>query len=314
MSDATPAVADEDAVGRSRRAALSTVDSEFGRTTDPVRMYMREMGTVELRPVKAKSKSPSASKTASSMIQAISACPGHRGRSAGADRPYRSGRDARGSNSSTASSTRMPRKKTAELPEPSDENRSPMKKTTRRRRRRSCRCGQQRQSGKNSRRKPLEHFGGSKPCTSRCSRRWKRAAARARHHLEQQEAITAEFMKGASVKQVEALCESLRSSVDEIRRFEREIMDVCEQKAKMSARSFIETFPAAKRSGLIGARNRRGSPTANALEPSSTPSSKSKSKLGEAAKGDDSGSKETRTSIKDGPMGRIKARAWPNAR
>ncbi|WP_272868094.1 RNA polymerase sigma factor region1.1 domain-containing protein, partial [Caldimonas tepidiphila] len=29
-------------------AALSTVDSEFGRTTDPVRMYMREMGSVEL--------------------------------------------------------------------------------------------------------------------------------------------------------------------------------------------------------------------------------------------------------------------------
>ncbi len=28
--------------------ALSTVDSEFGRTTDPVRMYMREMGTVDL--------------------------------------------------------------------------------------------------------------------------------------------------------------------------------------------------------------------------------------------------------------------------
>ena len=29
-------------------AALSNVDNEFGRTTDPVRMYMREMGTVEL--------------------------------------------------------------------------------------------------------------------------------------------------------------------------------------------------------------------------------------------------------------------------
>ena len=29
-------------------AALATVDSEFGRTTDPVRMYMREMGAVEL--------------------------------------------------------------------------------------------------------------------------------------------------------------------------------------------------------------------------------------------------------------------------
>ncbi len=28
--------------------AIATVDAEFGRTTDPVRMYMREMGTVEL--------------------------------------------------------------------------------------------------------------------------------------------------------------------------------------------------------------------------------------------------------------------------
>ena len=27
---------------------MASVDSEFGRTTDPVRMYMREMGTVEL--------------------------------------------------------------------------------------------------------------------------------------------------------------------------------------------------------------------------------------------------------------------------
>ena len=38
---------DEDAAAEAA-AALATVDSEFGRTTDPVRMYMREMGTVEL--------------------------------------------------------------------------------------------------------------------------------------------------------------------------------------------------------------------------------------------------------------------------
>jgi RNA polymerase primary sigma factor len=29
-------------------AALAALDSEFGRTTDPVRMYMREMGVVDL--------------------------------------------------------------------------------------------------------------------------------------------------------------------------------------------------------------------------------------------------------------------------
>jgi RNA polymerase primary sigma factor len=47
MSDATPVVADED-VAEEAAAALVSVDSEFGRTTDPVRMYMREMGCVDL--------------------------------------------------------------------------------------------------------------------------------------------------------------------------------------------------------------------------------------------------------------------------
>ncbi len=41
------ATTDEDAA-EAAAAALASVDSEFGRTTDPVRMYMREMGTVEL--------------------------------------------------------------------------------------------------------------------------------------------------------------------------------------------------------------------------------------------------------------------------
>jgi RNA polymerase primary sigma factor len=45
LSDA--AATDEDAAEEAE-AALASVDAEFGRTTDPVRMYMREMGTVEL--------------------------------------------------------------------------------------------------------------------------------------------------------------------------------------------------------------------------------------------------------------------------
>ena len=46
MSDSAVS-ADEDAAEEAA-AALASVDSDFGRTTDPVRMYMREMGTVEL--------------------------------------------------------------------------------------------------------------------------------------------------------------------------------------------------------------------------------------------------------------------------
>src|SRR6202044_1242 len=41
------APADEEAIEEAA-AALAALDAELGRTTDPVRMYMREMGTVEL--------------------------------------------------------------------------------------------------------------------------------------------------------------------------------------------------------------------------------------------------------------------------
>jgi RNA polymerase primary sigma factor len=48
ISGSNTATATEEEAEEAAEAALSTVDSEFGRTTDPVRMYMREMGTVEL--------------------------------------------------------------------------------------------------------------------------------------------------------------------------------------------------------------------------------------------------------------------------
>ena len=48
INNNSPTAATEEEAEEEAEAALSTVDSEFGRTTDPVRMYMREMGTVEL--------------------------------------------------------------------------------------------------------------------------------------------------------------------------------------------------------------------------------------------------------------------------
>ncbi len=75
MSDAATAVTDEDVVEEAE-AALSSVDSEFGRTTDPVRMYMREMGSVEL--LTRESEIEIAKRIEDGlrhMIQAISACP-----------------------------------------------------------------------------------------------------------------------------------------------------------------------------------------------------------------------------------------------
>ena len=48
MLPETPVATDDDTATEEAVAVLSAVDAEVGRTTDPVRMYMREMGTVEL--------------------------------------------------------------------------------------------------------------------------------------------------------------------------------------------------------------------------------------------------------------------------
>src|SRR5450830_225945 len=75
MSDAPAPVADEDAVEEAEQA-LSTVDSEFGRTTDPVRMYMREMGTVDLLTREGEIEIAKRIEDGlKHMVQAISACP-----------------------------------------------------------------------------------------------------------------------------------------------------------------------------------------------------------------------------------------------
>lgn len=75
MNDAPTPVADDDAAEEAEQA-LATVDSEFGRTTDPVRMYMREMGTVDL--LTRESEIEIARRIEDGlkhMVRAIAACP-----------------------------------------------------------------------------------------------------------------------------------------------------------------------------------------------------------------------------------------------
>ncbi|MBL6685291.1 MAG: RNA polymerase sigma factor RpoD [Methylophilaceae bacterium] len=76
MSDAPPPVTDEEAAEEAEQA-LATVDSEFGRTTDPVRMYMREMGTVDLLTRDGEIEIAKRIEDGlKHMVQAISLCPG----------------------------------------------------------------------------------------------------------------------------------------------------------------------------------------------------------------------------------------------
>lgn len=76
LSDATPGAPSDDHADEEAEAALSTVDSEFGRTTDPVRLYMREMGANELLTRAGEIEIAKRIEGGlQDMIQAIAACP-----------------------------------------------------------------------------------------------------------------------------------------------------------------------------------------------------------------------------------------------
>ncbi|WP_425485241.1 RNA polymerase sigma factor RpoD [Burkholderia guangdongensis] len=76
LNGTTAAVASDDQADEEAEAALSTVDSEFGRTTDPVRMYMREMGASELLTRAGEIEIAKRIESGlQDMIQAIAACP-----------------------------------------------------------------------------------------------------------------------------------------------------------------------------------------------------------------------------------------------
>ncbi|HEY9380326.1 MAG TPA: RNA polymerase sigma factor RpoD [Burkholderiales bacterium] len=76
MAEGTPTAARDEDAEEEAEAALATVDPEFGRTTDPVRMYMREMGTVELLTREGEIEIAKRIEDGlRHMIQAIAACP-----------------------------------------------------------------------------------------------------------------------------------------------------------------------------------------------------------------------------------------------
>ena len=76
LNDATPAAVSDEQADEEAEVALSTVDSEFGRTTDPVRMYMREMGGAQLLTRAGEVEIAKRIEDGlHEMIQAIAACP-----------------------------------------------------------------------------------------------------------------------------------------------------------------------------------------------------------------------------------------------
>jgi len=241
MSDAAPPVADEDVVEQAE-AALSTVDSEFGRTTDPVRMYMREMGSVELLTREGEIEIAKRIEDGlKHMIQAISACPTTIAEIlALAERIEKDeirvdevvdglvDPTAEELAAEDAEDEAEAEEEGAEEEEMSEEEQAAVQSADLLRLKEDA----------------LKRFAVIRNLYNKMLRALSRNGPRSKAYLQARDQISTELMNiRFGAKQVEALCDSLRRLVDRVRSHEREIMDLCVNKAKMPRQHFIKEFP-----------------------------------------------------------------------
>jgi RNA polymerase primary sigma factor len=240
MNESAPPVADEDVVEEAEQA-LSSVDSEFGRTTDPVRMYMREMGSVELLTREGEIEiAKRIEEGLKHMIQAISACPMTIAEMLElADRVERD--DMR--IDEVVDGLIDPNAPDEQITEVSDED---MEEELGAEEEAEDEDGAAVQSATLLQLKAdaLERFAKIRTLYGKMTKALAKNGPKSRPYLKAQEEISAELMLiRFAAKQIEALCDSVRKVVDEVRWHERAIMDLCIEKAGMPRAHFIKAFP-----------------------------------------------------------------------
>jgi RNA polymerase primary sigma factor len=241
MSDAPPVAADEDAV-EAAEAAISTVDSEFGRTTDPVRMYMREMGVVNL--LTRQDEIEIAKRIEDGlkhMIMAISACPATIAEIlALADKVAQETLridevidgfidiQEEAVVAEPAAEDEEEAEEEAEAEEESEED------------------GEAAAAANLAQLKAdaLERFALISDLFIKLGKAYEKFGYRSKQYDKLQQQISDELMQFRfSAKQVDALCETMRGLVEEVRACERSIQELCVTKAHMPRPHFIKVFP-----------------------------------------------------------------------
>ncbi|HEU5284574.1 MAG TPA: RNA polymerase sigma factor RpoD [Burkholderiales bacterium] len=235
--NATP-VPDEDAAEEAE-AALSTVDSEFGRTTDPVRMYMREMGSVELLTREGEIEIAKRIEDGlRHMIQAISACPTTIAEIMGlAERVERDEMRV----DEVVDGLLDPNAEEIIGDEVSEEV---MEEELEAEEGDEDAAGAPSASLLQLKAAALERFRNLGQLYVRMMKSLQRHGPRSRPYVKSQEDISRELMMiRFSAKQIEALCDNVRKQVDEVRSYERAVMELCVEKAGMPRAYFIKMFP-----------------------------------------------------------------------
>ncbi|MEW5863943.1 MAG: RNA polymerase sigma factor RpoD [Pseudomonadota bacterium] len=241
----TPAVAaaDED-VEEQAEAALSTVDSEFGRTTDPVRMYMREMGSVELLTREGEIEiAKRIEEGLRHMIQAISACPTtvreilELAEKVEKDE-LRIDEVVDGLVDPNAKDDFDPKK--AEAAESGADEDEALEEEIESEEEAAA---AQSASLMKLRADALEKFARIRRLYERMKRVLESKGPRDKEYLRVRDQISAELMTiRFTARTVERLCDSVRGLVEEIRSHERAIHDLCVEKAQMPRPHFIKIF------------------------------------------------------------------------
>jgi len=232
ISETAPAgVPDEDAEEEAE-AALSTVDPEFGRTTDPVRMYMREMGSVELLTREGEIEIAKRIEDGlKHMIQAISACP-----TTIAEIIDLAGKVAR----ELVDGLIDPNAKDEPIHELADDVEPEEEEETE---------GEDESAALSASLLQLKEDALARfSKIHRLYEKMKRALAehghRSKEYVRVRDQIGNELMNiRFTARIIERLCDSLRGMVDEVRSHEREIMNLCVNKGGMLRPHFIKEFP-----------------------------------------------------------------------
>ncbi len=251
LNDNAPNASSDDEVEEEAEVALSTVDSEFGRTTDPVRMYMREMGTVELLTREGEIEIAKRIEDGlKHMVMAISACPTTIADIlAMAERVQNdetrvdelvdglidpNAKDTDGFSEQEAEAIESEDEESDEENDEEEEEEADG----------SAQASANAAQLEALKLQSLEKFALISEWFDKMRCAYEKEGYKSKAYLKAQEAIQAQLMNiRFTARTVERLCDTLRVQVDEVRQVERQILHTVVDKCGMPRAEFIARFP-----------------------------------------------------------------------
>ncbi len=237
QNNVTPTATTVEEAEEEAEAALSTVDSEFGRTTDPVRMYMREMGTVELLTREGEIEIAKRIEGGlQAMMEAISASPATIAEILAMGEEIREGKVVistivDGFSNPNEADDYVAEEDFDEFDEEDDDDGKGGSKA----------LTKKLEELKNE---ALRRFDTLRGLFERMHKIYDKEGYGTPAYMKAQHSISAELMTiRFTAKTIEKLCDMVRAQVDDVRKKERELRRIIVDKCGMPQETFIKDFP-----------------------------------------------------------------------